>query len=137
MSTLSYRASHSKEIKAARREHYQKNREAILATQRAYKLKKKFGLTPEAYATIWNSQGQVCACCGSDTAGGRGAFHVDHDHVTGLVRGILCNSCNLGIGHLKDTLDGVRQAVAYLERHLQSTQADAPIQIEAGTVRME
>jgi hypothetical protein len=136
MSTPKYRATHSEEIKAARREHYQQNRKAILATQRAYVLKKKFGLTPEAYAALWDSQGQVCACCGSDTSGGRGAFHVDHDHVTGLVRGILCNSCNLGIGHLSDTLDGVRQAVAYLERHLHSTQTDAPIQIKTGTVRM-
>lgn len=40
---------------------------------------------------------------------------VDHDHVTGTVRGLLCNGCNHGIGKLGDNAEGVRRALAYLE----------------------
>jgi Recombination endonuclease VII len=43
-------------------------------------------------------------------------MHLDHDHETGKFRGWLCNRCNLGIGMLGDTVEDLRQAVAYLER---------------------
>lgn len=57
-----------------------------------------------------------CEACGSLTPGGMGGFHEDHDHFTGLFRGWLCMKCNRGIGYLADTIDGVKKALAYLER---------------------
>ncbi len=57
------------------------------------------------------SQGGVCAICRAAPA-----VHVDHDHATGTVRGMLCFPCNAAIGHLRDDPDTVRRAAVYLER---------------------
>jgi hypothetical protein len=63
-----------------------------------------------------NTHDGACACCGGTDPGKRG-WMVDHDHVTGEIRGILCNRCNLGIGLLGDSIEGVRKALTYLEKH--------------------
>jgi hypothetical protein len=46
------------------------------------------------------------------------ALGVDHDHITGKVRGLLCNDCNLGIGHFKDNIEKLKLAIKYLEEKL-------------------
>lgn len=80
---------------------------------------KKYDMTPEQYRAMYEAQGGKCACCGTDEPGPRGKrLHVDHDHTTGKVRGLVCHHCNLGIGHLGDSLEGVERAVAYLRRNL-------------------
>lgn len=76
----------------------------------------KFGLTLEDYDAMIAAQGGGCACCGRTVNKSGRRLGVDHDHRTGHVRGILCHHCNAGIGHLGDTLDGLRRAVAYLDR---------------------
>lgn len=50
-----------------------------------------------------------------DEPNGSGEFHVDHDHETGKVRGVLCHSCNAGIGLLGDSVPILREAIRYLE----------------------
>jgi hypothetical protein len=68
-------------------------------------------------AALLIAQGGGCGICGSpEPRTRRGAWHVDHDHVTGVIRGILCHYCNVGIGQFGDDADRLRKAVQYLER---------------------
>jgi hypothetical protein len=55
-------------------------------------------------------QGGVCAICGAPSP-----EHVDHDHVFGNVRGILCFNCNGGQGQFKDNIENLRNAISYLK----------------------
>ncbi len=79
-------------------------------------LKIKFGLSFEQYDEILERQGGGCGICGMQPRSLR-VLAVDHDHVTGAVRGILCSSCNLGIGNLQDNPEIVLKAHDYLIRY--------------------
>lgn len=80
-------------------------------------LKQKYGITPERYDAILAAQGGRCAVCKALPADARGyRMHVDHDHQTGVVRGILCGPCNRGIGALGDDPDRLDAAASYLRR---------------------
>jgi hypothetical protein len=59
-----------------------------------YWLKKKYNITPEDWEAIFNSQNRMCAICSTITPNGRGKWHLDHNHITGRIRGILCSNCN-------------------------------------------
>jgi len=56
-------------------------------------------------------QGGVCAACRIDKP-----IHVDHDHVTGKVRGVLCFLCNQALGNVRDSTDRLRLLILYLEQ---------------------
>lgn len=63
--------------------------------------------------------GDCCELCGRDNPGkGRARWCLDHDHETGLFRGWLCSSCNLGLGLLGDNLASLERAVDYLRRNI-------------------
>lgn len=79
-------------------------------------LKRKFGITPEAYDAMVAAQDGRCAICGTEDTRPFGRLGVDHDHRTGKVRALLCHGCNAGIGRLNDDPDLLRKAADYLER---------------------
>lgn len=69
------------------------------------------------YDSMFKAQGGVCAICAGPQAGFRKRFNVDHDHATGKVRGLLCHSCNVSLGHFGDDTAMLRKAIAYVEAH--------------------
>jgi hypothetical protein len=77
-------------------------------------LKKIYGLSLADYARMKEAQGGKCAICGSSDSRGRGDLHVDHCHATGSVRGLLCTSCNNGLGRFRDSPELLRAAIEYL-----------------------
>jgi hypothetical protein len=58
-----------------------------------------------------------CENCGRLPNGQGGTMHLDHDHKTGKFRGWLCQSCNVGLGHLGDSIASLQSAIAYLIRN--------------------
>ena len=71
---------------------------------------RKFGLTPELYDSIVERQRGCCKICG-----GIGPLVFDHDHDTNKFRGLICNSCNVGLGYFKNSSQILSSAIQYLE----------------------
>ena len=86
-------------------------RDRLYGSSRSYHLKARYGITAADYDAMLEAQGGLCAVCRE-----RPAQHVDHDHVFGNVRGLLCSCCNQGLGNFRDDLAHVQAAVDYLER---------------------
>lgn len=75
---------------------------------------RQYDLTQPEYEALLAAQNGKCAICAHAPV----RPHVDHDHKTGMVRGILCFSCNTGLGSFKDDPQRIRSALTYLERAL-------------------
>ena len=89
-------------------------------TAKSYRLEKKYGITEEFYNNLLIEQNFECACCGIHVSNIKGPLCVDHNHQLygpESIRGLVCRSCNSGIGQLGDTLEDVQNAVAYLLRY--------------------
>jgi hypothetical protein len=107
-----YRKKHPEKHAKYARDWRKKNPEAVRAIQRRANLKLKFGLTLEQYHLILDKQGGGCAICKQKP--GKTRFPVDHDHSTGVIRGILCCCCNFAIEYF-NTADKLKAAAKYLE----------------------
>ena len=86
-------------------------RQRLYGGGRHYHLKRRYGIGADDFDRMVADQGGVCLLCERPDP-----EHVDHDHVTGKVRGILCFNCNGGLGQFKDDIDALLAAAAYLER---------------------
>lgn len=122
-SRLRYQQNKEK-LKAQATAYRRKNQQAVNARQRAAyaadpakyrrgELQRRYGLTQADYDLLLESQGGTCAICKEIPL----VFHVDHNHKTGKVRGLLCASCNLALGKLKDSAERAAQAAVYLRQH--------------------
>jgi hypothetical protein len=87
-------------------------RQRLYGGGRHYHLKRRYGIGAAEVEEMIAKQGGVCAICRE-----RKAEHVDHDHVTGKVRGILCFGCNGGLGQFQDNTDWLARAIEYVTRH--------------------
>ncbi len=85
------------------------NRDRLHGGTRNYHLKHRYGITVEDPDRMFAEQGGLCALCQE-----RPAQHVDHDHLGGRVRGLLCFCCNQGLGNFRDRADVLRLAIDYL-----------------------
>ena len=96
-------------------------REANAGTTKAYDLRRSFGIDLAEYQKMFVTQAGVCACCEKPEHEKRSGktrwLAVDHCHETGEIRGLLCGSCNRGIGKFEDDPNLLRKAADYLERH--------------------
>lgn len=82
---------------------------------RVDELRKKFKLTPESYFALRATQDRRCAICRDPLLDSPRGAHVDHCHNTMAIRGILCVSCNTGLGGFKDDPARLKAAIQYLE----------------------
>lgn len=94
----------------ARREWCARNPDRV----RKRKLKARFGLTSEQFTEMFNEQFGLCAICGSHIAEKK--LSIDHCHTTNMIRGLLCQPCNLGLGSFRDNPKTLEKAVLYLRK---------------------
>jgi len=94
--------------------------------ERPSKLRRQYGIEPEDYDRILKNQDGKCAICGSADPKGRfykgrklTFFPVDHDHVTGRVRGLLCSPCNRALGLMQDDIQRLLKAAEYLQKNME------------------
>ena len=72
-----------------------------------------YGLTPQEYIDMYEKQCGKCAICNEIPKTQRG-LHIDHCHETGVVRGLLCHGCNVGIGNFLHNTELMNKAIKYL-----------------------
>lgn len=111
------------------RRYYQNNKEKIKEYQKQYRINNKkygrdsteeyfwhkYGITLDDYEQILQEQEFACAICRRHISKLSKPLFVDHDHSTGIVRGLLCQKCNTGLGLLGDTAQSILKALTYLE----------------------
>lgn len=87
------------------------------------RIKQQYGLTEAQWYAMRDAQGGGCAICGRAEGwkANAGMLVVDHCHSTGRVRGLLCPSCNRGLGQFEDEPARLIAAAAYVEAHLTIT----------------
>lgn len=96
---------------------YPKNKKNSDNYMRKYDIKKAYGITHEEYEEMLKTQNGVCAICGLvNNHSWKKHLCIDHCHETKQVRGLLCDSCNRGIGLLKDNKDILYKAYEYLSK---------------------
>ena len=89
--------------------------------QKNYDLNRSYGITVNEYDSLLEKQNYSCGICGESAAektkGRKKYLCVDHDHETGLIRGLLCDSCNRALGLFGDSPAVLRDAIKYIVSH--------------------
>ncbi len=87
------------------------------------RLKKNFGITLETYNKMSTQQDHLCNICKKPESTVNGASNkiqklaVDHNHITGKIRGLLCAECNLALGKFKEDISILTNAIEYLRKY--------------------
>lgn len=98
-----------------------------------WRLRGTYGITLAAYEDILDRQGGKCAIC--DKAPAERRLVIDHDHRTGAIRGLLCASCNVGVGMFRDHVGLLRKAIDYLSKPANSQATETDAQLGPASVR--
>lgn len=91
--------------------YHQKNKDRISVQHREAHLKRQYGMSISDYEVMYKSQNGLCGICGGVPLG---KLHVDHDHKTSEVRGLLCSPCNKALGLFRDDPETMKRAISYL-----------------------
>jgi len=109
---IAYYYKNADKIAKRRKILYYKNHTYKKLWQRCHKV----GITIEQYNMIFADHNGCCDICGINQKDTRKTFSIDHDHETGAIRGLICNNCNLLIGHAFNNLDILIAAYSYLNK---------------------
>jgi hypothetical protein len=83
----------------------------LYGSTREYHLRRRYGITVAEVDAMIEDQGGFCATCSGEPQ------HVDHDHDTGRVRGVLCSNCNQALGNVRDNPEVLQNLIDYLADH--------------------
>lgn len=79
----------------------------------AHNRKQRYGISDNEVTLLWDMQDGKCGIC-DYIFKKDGDFHIDHDHKTGRIRGLLCKDCNLGLGYFRDNIDLLHKAMKWI-----------------------
>lgn len=109
-----YRDTHQSKVRAMDAERY------AHGSKREGHLRRKYGMTSAEFEAMAVKQHGKCKVCREPPSAGRWSrkyrLHVDHDHTSGRVRGLVCYRCNMAIGFLRDSPKLARSVAKYLEK---------------------
>lgn len=116
--TKKYNTKNSEKINSKQRESNKKNKEKISTNKKTYYINnksiinsKKLNVSPEDYQKALDKSNGTCEICNKK----HNKLHVDHDHQTGKVRGMLCPQCNMSLGLFQDNIDLLANSILYLD----------------------
>lgn len=106
-------------FKKYQKEYYLKNKDRKKMIMRKNHLKRNFGISIEQYNELLKNQNYSCVICGTKETQDRrsGYLSVDHCHKSGKIRGLLCGTCNRGLGYFKDNPELLYNAFSYLKNY--------------------
>ncbi len=130
-----WRAKNKNKIQAYKKQWVEENSEHVASYTKTYMkeyvlrdyaqnarfergLLQNYGITEDDFLNLWENQEGKCLICDIHLVPrGRSmdSAAVDHNHLTGEIRGLLCKSCNSGLGHFKDNPEFLASAIEYLE----------------------
>lgn len=111
--TREYSAKHREQVRASTKRWAKENPDKV----KEYYLKKKYLINLAQYNQAMIDQDHKCALCKKPHGKRNNSLFVDHCHATKKFRGLICYSCNTGLGHFKDSIPALEAAVAYLKKH--------------------
>jgi hypothetical protein len=111
-SSIAYVKRWQQENKEHLHEYRREYRKGRKAQERDAHLRRTFGITQADYEELLARQGGGCAICGKKP--GKISLHVDHDHETGEIRGLLCVGCNNALGQFRDDPELLSRATDYV-----------------------
>lgn len=101
---LEYRIKNKEKIKAKQK----------LSENRQFAHVKKYGLSKEDYTKLLEAQNGRCKICGIEASLLKAKLHIDHNHETNRVRGLLCRACNHGVGNFREDVALLSKAITYI-----------------------
>lgn len=104
-------------LRDRKRQEYAENGEAIRELLRDAGFRRKYGISLAEREELAERQGLRCSVCGTHESQLDKRLAVDHDHATGAVRALLCQTCNLGLGFFKDSPELLEKAAEYVRHH--------------------
>ena len=113
LSRIAYLADKEKHILRTKRWR-DNNKERVTYLYRSKHLKSKFKMTVEEYDVMFENQNCVCKICRLPS---KKKLSIDHNHTTGKIRGLLCFTCNMGIGYFKDSEKLLKSASKYIKEY--------------------
>lgn len=115
------------------------NKACVACTRARSASQPRYGLEQEQVDLLLAIQGGVCAICGTNDPNHKNGWQVDHDHETGLARGVTCSGCNIGLGHFGDSVERLRRAIEYLTGDIQAARLlfvrEAEFALPSGSVK--
>ena len=79
-----------------------------------YLKERRYGITQDQFNQMLVDQNNMCKICSTEFKSTKDT-HIDHCHDTNIVRGLLCNNCNLALGQFNDNTDNMDNAIKYLQ----------------------